>query len=79
LQRPRPGCSLCGVSPDLIDRLCTIRDLHELGGARLADANLILDQRLPLCPIASVTGLERFEVLASGDVMLVGFFPGICP
>src|SRR5262249_8111195 len=66
-----------GIVADLIGRLAAIRDRHQLRGAALADADLGLEQRLPLFPRAGVTGLERSEVLAGGDVMLLGLLAGV--
>src|SRR5262249_32182378 len=59
-----------GIGADLLDRLSAVGQLHQFGRAAFADADLGLEQFSPLCPAATVTGLERLQVLAGGDVML---------
>jgi len=61
----------------LVDRLGAVGDLHQLGGAALADADLGLEQLFPLGPAAGVLSLERLQMLAGGDVMLLGFLGGL--
>jgi len=55
----------------LLDRLAAIGDLHQLGGAAGADAELGLEQLLPLSPVAGVLLLERRKVLTGGDLLVV--------
>src|SRR5262245_59915920 len=66
-----------GIVTDLLERLAAIRDLHQFGGAASADVELSLEKRLPLFPRAGVAGLERSEVLAGGNVMLLGLLAGV--
>src|SRR6266496_1415734 len=62
---------------DPLECLAAIRDLHQLGRSRLADADLVLEQRFPFVPRAGMVGLERLEVLAGGDVVLLGLVLGV--
>src|SRR5262249_42658022 len=66
-----------GIGADLLDRLAPVGDLHQLRGAAGADADLGLKQRFPFRPVAGVPLLERREVTASGDIMLVGLLFGL--
>jgi hypothetical protein len=60
-----------GIGADLLERLPAVGDLHQLGGAAGADADLF-ECLLPLGPGAG-TALERREILTGGDVVLLGF------
>src|SRR5262249_14130478 len=65
-----------GIGANLLNRLAAIGDLHQFGGAAGADADLGLEQLLPLGPVAGVLLLERREVLAGGDVVLLSLVLG---
>src|SRR5262245_3118244 len=42
--------ALTPIGRDALDRLRSVRDLHQLGCVRLADADLVLEQLFPLGP-----------------------------
>src|SRR5262249_61724486 len=58
-------------------RLAAVGDLHQLGCAAGADADLDLEQRLPLGPVAGVLLLERREMLAGGNVVVLALLGGL--
>jgi hypothetical protein len=63
--------ALVGTVADLLNGLGAIRKQHQLRCPQLADPAFVLEQRFPLGPGAGVLSLERFQMLTSGNVMLV--------